>query len=64
MIDWFLTWFTGEPKKFRECNKGGYGGRHPMHAREPKLNLLREEEAWDAFEKCLLCGKEWHEGDL
>lgn len=64
MIDKFLDWYTGEPKKYRDCNKGLPGGRHPSWAREAKLNLLPEEEAWDAYELCTECGKEWHEGDL
>jgi hypothetical protein len=59
-----MTWFTGEPKEYRECNKGGFGGKHPNYAQEEKLILLPEEEAWDFYTKCNICGKEWHEDDL
>jgi len=49
----FLAWFTGTPAEQLECN-------HPPHARDYRLNLLAEENAMDAYEMCLNCGKEWH----
>lgn len=50
----FLGWFSGIPAKQLEC-------KHPFYAREARLNLLAEEEAWDAYEVCQICKKEWHE---
>ena len=34
--------------------------QHPEIARDYRLRLLAEEEAWDAYEVCTNCGKEWH----
>ena len=34
---------------------------HPEYARDYRLNLLPEEEGWEAYEACLLCGTEWHD---
>jgi hypothetical protein len=48
----FVGWVSGIPAEQLAC-------KHP--AIEGRLNLLPEEEAWDAYEKCLNCGKEWHD---
>lgn len=60
MLNKIISWFTGEPLNYLECNKDMPGGRHPMWAREEKLTLLPEQEGWDFYDLCTLCGKEWH----
>lgn len=59
MWDKLLEWFTGEPKRYRDCNKNGTGTRHPFWARDARMRLLPEEEGMDFYEECTLCGKEF-----
>lgn len=48
-----LGWFMDVPGEQLACP-------HPLYARDYRLNLLAEQEAFDAYEICLNCGKEWH----
>lgn len=48
----FVSWYTGEPINQLKCS-------HPQYARDYKLDLLPEENAFDAYEVCMNCAKEW-----